>query len=322
VPLKDLMKAEPGFRGGLGYEWGRFRLSAGAGLTSLTGINPLVTELRFLPLLLKAAYTFPLAAGLGLEPELGAGLLYSETGHYSTALNWLLNQKQKSETWSLMGAARLNLRYTFPGNFLSLYLGGGAEALIEESGLIPLPALSAGVSLKPFALIRRPASRPAPVRPPEPAAETPPLIETPALPEAPPPEPEVIAPEAAVIEPEPPFEPLFLAVYFLPDGPELIAAHRPKLDEAAALLLENPELRVTLRGYAARFSTPGGQMNVSRLRARFCEDYLIQAGVPAERIITEWYGGAMAPELERDKPSPDWARYRCAELVIEKMTAE
>jgi hypothetical protein len=153
--LQDHIQPEPGFRGGLGYEWRRFRFSAEAGFTRVAGTNPLVLDIALYPVIFKAGYTFPLIWGFGLKPELGLGPLFSRTGHYPTVMDLLLENKRDSETWSFFSAFRLDLTYTFPGNFIGLYAGGGVDMIVETGGPIPLPVLEAGLTLKPFALAAR-----------------------------------------------------------------------------------------------------------------------------------------------------------------------
>jgi hypothetical protein len=157
--LKDYLQPEPGFRGSLGYEWRRWRFSAESGFTRIIGTNPLVLDIAMTPILFKTGYTFPLLWGIGLKPELGMGLLYSRTGHYPTVIDMLLGNKQEPRTWSLFSAFRLDLCYTFPGDFIGLYAGGGVDMIIETGGPIPLPVFQAGLTLKPFALAARIASR-------------------------------------------------------------------------------------------------------------------------------------------------------------------
>jgi hypothetical protein len=157
--LRDHVRPSPGFRGALGYEWRRFRVSAESGFTRIDGTNPLVLDIALAPLLFRAGYTFPLAGGLGLKPELALGFAFSKTGHYPSVIDMFLRQKRDSETRSFFSAFRLDLAYAFPGGFISLYAGGGLDLIAETGGLIPLPAFGAGLSLKPFALAARAAGR-------------------------------------------------------------------------------------------------------------------------------------------------------------------
>jgi hypothetical protein len=117
-----------------------------------------VLDIAFYPVLFKAGYTFPLIWGFGLKPELALGPLFSRTGHYSTVLDMLLDNKQDSETWSLFSAFKLDLTYTFPGDFIGLYAGGGVDLIIETGGAVPLPFFQAGLALKPFALAAKAAA--------------------------------------------------------------------------------------------------------------------------------------------------------------------
>jgi hypothetical protein len=309
--LRDHVQPELGFRGGLGYDIKGFRVSVESGYTHIAGTNPLVLEITMLPVILKAGYMFPLFWGLGLKPELGLGVLFSNTGHYQTVLDMLLGERRDSDTRSLFSAFRLDLCYTFPGDFVSLYAGGGADVIWETGGPIPLPLVEAGISLKPFALIKKLPRRIA--KAPEPV-----------VPEAELPEIRFESLEENVVIEESPEQGrtvrLLNAVYFEADTAVLIELYRPILDAAGARLVAAPETRIMLRAYSAPFGTPEGQMAVSEARARFCRDYLEQRyGIEPERIQSEWYGAGRIPELGRGDGGTfiSWESYRCVELIIE-----
>jgi hypothetical protein len=163
--LGDYLSPEWGFRGGLGYEWRRFRFSAETGfsritgthreLLRITGLDIILLDIDARPLLFKAGYGFPLPWGFGVRPELGLGILFSGVRCYPTALDLLLDNKTETAVRSLFAAFKLDLTYDLPGGFAGLYAGGGANLLLETGGVIPLPFFQAGLSLKPFALAAR-----------------------------------------------------------------------------------------------------------------------------------------------------------------------
>jgi hypothetical protein len=163
--LRDYLRPEWGFRGGLGYEWRRFRFSAETGFSRVTGIHPEVLRLTGLditlldvaavPLLFKAGYHLPLIRGFGLKPEAGVGFLFSQVSYYPTALDLLLDSRTEAAVRSFFAAFKLDLTYTAPGDFITLYAGGGLDLLVETGGAVPLPFFQAGLSLKPFALAAR-----------------------------------------------------------------------------------------------------------------------------------------------------------------------
>jgi outer membrane protein OmpA-like peptidoglycan-associated protein len=151
--------------------------------------------------------------------------------------------------------------------------------------------------------------------PPEPVEEEPvleeppavePLVEEPVIVELPP----VFVEEPVVTEPVP--LRILSTVSFSPDT--ATPQGHSALDTAGALLAAFPRSVITIRGYAAPFSSAEGQQTVSRNRALYCRDYLEQNySIPVSRIITAWYGAEQEPETYNHS---DESR-RSAELVIE-----
>jgi outer membrane protein OmpA-like peptidoglycan-associated protein len=159
----------------------------------------------------------------------------------------------------------------------------------------------------------------------EPVPEPEPVIEPEAIPEPvlePVPVPEPVPEPVLVLEvppPEPEPEPIRIlrTLYFPADAEVPVTSHLVEVDAVAELLRSSPELRVTLRGYTAPYSTPGARRNLSELRARFCETYLRDRyGIAGNRITVEWYGSDKLPEAA---DGTDWRR-RCVELIIENNT--
>jgi outer membrane protein OmpA-like peptidoglycan-associated protein len=334
--LGDYLRPEWNFRGGLGYEWRRFRFSAESGffrasgthpdVLRLTGLDIILLDIDARPLLFTIGYGFPLLWGFGIRPELGLGLLFSRAGYYPTVLDLLLDNKTEAAVQSLFSTFKLSLTYDLPGGFAGLYAGGGADLLLETGGAFPLPFFQAGLSLRPFALAARTTewararrtSKPPP-EPPlpllEPGEESPTLAEEkPALAEAAPVPSETGPASAPEIR-------LLGVVFFEPDGAVLRESSRPSLDAAAAALAANPQARIIIRGYAAPFGSLGGQESVSAGRARFCGGYLQSVhGAAPERIHLEWFGAEGSPETgETDTP---WEFRRSAELFLETLKTE
>jgi outer membrane protein OmpA-like peptidoglycan-associated protein len=103
-------------------------------------------------------------------------------------------------------------------------------------------------------------------------------------------------------------------LYFPPDQAVPVPSQLVELDRAGETLRAFPDARLTLRGYTAPYGTPGGRRALSEERARFCADYLGRTyGIPAERIVMEWYGADRAPAGD---DGADWRR-RCVEIIIE-----
>jgi hypothetical protein len=166
--FSEFLKPELGFRASLGFDLQYFRVSVESGYTRITGTNPLVRGLREVPLIFKAGFNLPLFLGLGLRLELGLGVLFSEVTHYRTVIAMLQDEERTSKNRGPVSGWYLDLYYRFPGDFVSLYAGGGVDLVPEISGPIALPLLRAGLSFKPVALgkklaaLRRKKTRPAP----------------------------------------------------------------------------------------------------------------------------------------------------------------
>jgi len=265
-----------------------------------------VLDISLVPLAFKAGYELPLRSGWGLRADLDLGFVFSRTSHYDSAVNLFRKNMLDSQKQSFFTGARLYAVYTFPVKFLKLYAGGGLDMIIETGGVIPLPALEGGISVKPFAPFR-PKTKP-------PREKTPDATEEEKIPEA--------AELAEIVYAPPPENtgstekeiPLFDTVYFEADTAVLIERYRPVLDEAGERLRTNRAARVTLRGYAAPFGTPESCIAVSRARAEFCMEYFIKKfGIEKDRIRIEYYGAEKEPVWKDDGR----ASRRCAEVFLE-----
>jgi len=126
-------------------------------------------------------------------------------------------------------------------------------------------------------------------------------------------------PETEVIEetqPKPePIRLLWLALFpadkTVPDAQGLAA-----LDEAAAVIIDaETEYTLVLKGYAAPFVSVEGQNTVSRDRAFFCKNYLIEKyGIQEDRITVEWYGSQKIPENVNNY---SYSQHRSVEIIFE-----
>jgi outer membrane protein OmpA-like peptidoglycan-associated protein len=310
-----LVKPDPGFRGAAGYQWKGLRFSLETGYTHIKGDNPLVLDISFVPLSLKAGYVFSLW-NFSIIPLLGAGMIFSHVTHYETAINMLLEKKSRSSSTGFLANAGLRLGWSFiPA--LTLYAGAGIDCVVETGGFIPFPSLEFGLTVRPFMFGKKAPGRPprradAPRPGPEPAAaRTEPAEEPAPVPDEPaaPPEPE----SGTTAEPPEPAGRVLMVLYFPADTAVPVPSHLVELDGAAELLREYPAAGVTLRGYAAPYGTPEGQRALSEARARFCEGYLREQGVDGGRITTEWYGAEKLPEAWEGF---EWQRRR-VEIIVE-----
>jgi len=297
--LSELIDTKVGFRGALGYEFRRFRFGVETGYTKITGTNPLVTELSFTPLVFKFGYAQPIVSMFGLQADIGYGRLFSKVSHYETAIDMVFDKLKESSGRSSFASARLYATVS-PWKHIKLYAGGGADFIFEKAGIIPLPAIEAGLSFKPFNFIPKKFSQES-------------------FPE-PEPEPETIIFESRseniiVTETEHGRSVRLLnAVYFEADSAVMIERYRPILNEAGERLSVNPALRITLIGYAAPFGSEETLIRLSSVRARYCADYLYsQYGIDRSRISIEYHGAQRSPEFR----GATWDSYRCVELVIQ-----
>jgi len=152
--LSELVKTKPGFRAALGYDFKHFRLAAESGYTNFDGTNPLVPDITVIPLALKFGYELPLFFGLGVQADLHSGYFFSKTFRYPTAIDMLLNNLLEDDERNLFAGLRLYATWTTKEKFLKFFAGGGADVVVENDGPIPLPLIEAGVSIKPFTLIK------------------------------------------------------------------------------------------------------------------------------------------------------------------------
>lgn len=112
---------------------------------------------------------------------------------------------------------------------------------------------------------------------------------------------------------------LLNAVYFQADSAVLVEGSLVVLDELGALLLSRPAAAVVLRAYTAPYGTREGRLEVSRIRAGFCRDYLQRTyRIETERIQVELYGADQVPEWGRgpDGNFVSEESFRCVEFIL------
>jgi len=153
--LSELVKTKPGFRAAFGYDFRHFRFAVESGYTNFDGTNPLVLDISVIPLALKFGYELPIVWGFGVQADLHGGYFFSKTFRYPTAIDMLMNNLQEDDERNFFTGARLYATWTTKGKILKIYVGGGADVVVENDGPIPLPLLEAGISIKPFTLIKR-----------------------------------------------------------------------------------------------------------------------------------------------------------------------
>lgn len=157
----------------------------------------------------------------------------------------------------------------------------------EQSAVVPITVEVAGSKGAPAV--------PAPAPPPVPV---PPIATVPAPPAATPPD--TLRPAPAVPAPPAPAPVVLPTVLFQVGKAKLLPQARPALDQLAAALTAQPARRVRVLGHTDRVGEPGKNQVLSEQRATAVKDYLVKAGVAAERVATAGYG-----DTRPLYPSPD-----------------
>ena len=146
---------------------------------------------------------------------------------------------------------------------------------------------------------KAPAPLPAP-----PAATTPPPVTPPPAP-APTPAPAPVTPPVTVGD--------LKTVYFALDSYSLDDAAHAVLDADAKLLRDNPGMNVRIEGNCDERGTVEYNISLGQKRADAVRDYLVAAGVPANRLATISYGKERPAVEGHDEAA--WAKNRRAEFA-------
>lgn len=76
---------------------------------------------------------------------------------------------------------------------------------------------------------------------------------------------------------------------------------RVRLNEAVATLAQRTDLRVMLTGYADASGNREANLRLSRLRAQAVRHYLLASGLPAHRILINFFGDEKAQGSYNDR---------------------
>ena len=151
-----------------------------------------------------------------------------------------------------------------------------------------------------------PAPAPAPVAPPPaPAPEPPRIVETPVVPPPPAPAP---APVAAPAPPPPPAPVPLKDVFFDYDKAVVRDDQKAALTENASWLKANPGAKVLLEGHCDERGTAEYNLALGERRAKAVKDYLVGAGIAADRVSTISYGEERPFVLGHDESAWKWNR--------------
>jgi outer membrane protein OmpA-like peptidoglycan-associated protein len=73
------------------------------------------------------------------------------------------------------------------------------------------------------------------------------------------------------------------------------------MNEVVATLAQRTDLRVMLTGYADASGNREANLRLSRLRAQAVRDYLLASGLPAHRILINFFGDEKAQGSHTDR---------------------
>ncbi|MET4073312.1 OOP family OmpA-OmpF porin [Hymenobacter sp. UYCo722] len=158
----------------------------------------------------------------------------------------------------------------------------------KESPVVPITIRVSGTPPK------APLAKPAP-------APTPPPADTAVATAAPTP-----------ILPTTPAPVLLPTVLFKVGKPELLPGSTPALGQLATELKARPNLKLRIAGHADKVGEPDKNQALSEQRAEAVKEFLVQAGIPAERLRTVGYG-----DTRLLYPSPDVRNRRVEVQEIE-----
>lgn len=170
----------------------------------------------------------------------------------------------------------------------------------RESAVVPITVKVGGAA--PVAARPTPAPEPLPTpEPPLPPLDTARRSPAPATVSAP-----TSVPPPPVVTEQPVVLP---TVLFKLGTPELLADGLPALNQLAAELRQRPTLRLQIAGHTDRVGEPQKNLVLSEQRAEAVKNYLVKAGIEAQRLTTIGYG-----DTRPLYPSPD-ARNRRVEVA-------
>ncbi len=179
--------------------------------------------------------------------------------------------------------------------------------LVSSLALLGCPKRPEVIQAAPAAV--GPPAAVAPAPPPAPPAPppAPPVAETPVTP---PPAPA----ETPVAPPPPPPTPATPAasplkdVFFNFDKSTIRADQRAALDEDVAWLKATADAKITVEGHCDERGTTEYNLALGERRAKAVKDYLIKAGIAADRISTISYGKERPFVIGHDESAWKWNR--------------
>ena len=166
----------------------------------------------------------------------------------------------------------------------------------------PPPEAPDTPALPPSVLDNVPEPPPPPVEPePPPPPPSPPILE---------PEEDLVTRSLEELNQDSPLMPVF----FVYDSSEIDVDNRRVLDENADVLRRNANWVVTIEGHCDERGTAEYNLSLGERRAVAAKQYLVDLGLPADRLRTVSYGKEFPFEPGHDEAA--WRANRRAHLVI------
>jgi hypothetical protein len=322
--IEDLVKQEYGLRGALGYDFYSWGIALESGYSHITGLvstvsgttlpHPIVEEISIIPLNLMLSYRWrpfarsksELLKGFQLRPEISGGVTRINVHNYKSVVGLLLSEGVLGDSWEASAGACLFVEWEFFKS-VSLFGGGGLNAVFEIDGPVLLPVLQAGVRIKPVRITRE-------------------IVH--AIPKR---LPKLTAPAAPI--PEPVAVPKVTRsfngkVMFLPNLAQFSDADAAQslIGELGAIIM-NYAGKLTIRAHAAPFYSSAEQLRVAQKRAAALTDYLgAKFGILFEdgEPVIECFDGSVAPEgkvengvREDGTVISDWASYWASFRIVD-----
>ena len=103
-------------------------------------------------------------------------------------------------------------------------------------------------------------------------------------------------------------------IFFRSNSFELLPGSRPALDDVAALLKENPGMKVAIEGHTDSSGNPASNQVLSERRAASVLQYLVSKGGLSERRLSASGYGSSKP-VATNKTPEGRARNRRVELI-------
>ena len=103
-------------------------------------------------------------------------------------------------------------------------------------------------------------------------------------------------------------------VHFAFDSSVVNPSERPKLDDMAAYMRENPNHVITIEGHCDERGTAEYNRSLGERRAQACREYLTSTGIDGNKLQTISYGKEKPADLGHGEEA--WAKNRRAEFII------